>query len=210
MELNRNTTRERAAVTAQEARWRADAEGVDVDSLTAADVLTMDVGTYGALALAAMRGARRGRMATADPLSWTRGNVEDVDTALDAIEATYSAALAGRIERSPAGFCYSQGRRFGKRRAIHRIRERGNVIVDEPTDRKVPADAEALTPRELLAAVPPSRRDAFQRAAARWRKAEQKGEHRAMRTDADLRTMRACLGFTSAPGAIPLELAARG
>jgi len=163
----RNHKRERAAYAAQRLAWTTEANGLDAGTIKADDVLhSLSTAQYAALALVALRGAGRGRrLAIGLP---EPDYMEDLDTVLDAIEATYSACAQGKVNRSVAGFTYNAARSRGKRRAKDRIRETASVLVEPATDYKAPADAAAQTWAEILAACPPARREALNQAAALW------------------------------------------
>lgn len=216
----RNRKRERNATTELVTQWRDDAKGVDVDTLTIEDVLAMTTATYGALALVAFYGARRGRLAIGagkrDTVTLPAPDaLEDTDTALDAIEALFSeCAKGGARVKTVGGFAYNAGRARGKRRAVHRIREQGSLLVEPATDHKAPVtvvwttrdadgvgvDHELASFADLMEACPPKNRKRLNEAASRWRTKDDPHDHA-------VRDMRRALGVTARPGAPTLSIA---
>lgn len=169
--------------------WQRQARGVDVKKLTRDDVLSMTEGTYAALALVALRGAAKGRALARDAVGISR--TEDEDTAVDAVERVYAEAVEGREHRSIAGRCYWAARTEGKRRAVHRIRETANILVETATDRIMPEQltwtmrdengvgirCEVSTWEEVIERAHPSKRDRLAQAAARWHAGEDKNRN---------------------------------
>lgn len=173
--------------------------------------LTMPADLHAAAMLHAIRHAARGRkvgvldrkgarVALPDPASLEKGAttvdvalpdphyVEDVEAAGDAVAFTWNAMRLGKVRGEPLPYLCGVARRFGKRRAQNRLRERTGLTPD-PTDRIVPPemmqlDDEALARatagtlrasfghRFVRAATEGERKRAQRRAAqARWRAA---------------------------------------
>lgn len=174
-------------------QWRQLARGVDGDSITVHDVRTMDERTYAVLCLAALRGARKGRALASDPVGISPD--EDECAVHDAVQRLYGECIdPGRVVRSPARRVYWIARSFGRRRAKDRIRERASVIVEEATDRKVPAADASATWAELRSRVPASRLAMFDRAKDRWIKGEDTHGHA-------IRDIRSAVGIVVEPRA---------
>lgn len=157
--------------------WRAQCAGLAPDSISVPDVCAMTQAVYAALAMAAVYGARRGR-AIAEGIP-TPDVSEDIDTATDAIGEVWALCAAGKVAR-PMGAVYWRAFKLAQRRAIHRIRTRGSLLVEPACDKTLPpwestmdnGDATGQVPTTfdaLLARCAPHNRERLNQAAARWR-----------------------------------------
>lgn len=117
---------------------------------------------YAFLHSTAVRSAAKGRYLghavkrdVGDPIPAPR-SIEDDETAHDAIGMAWHWAVRHARETIELRLVRAIARRLGARRAQHRLRERSGLV--DVTDSTIPVDAQTMTLRELLAAVPPARR----------------------------------------------------